>query len=131
VPDRQTPHRVRRPDHEVLILGAEDPNGYAGLWSITAQLVCLSPITGRKVLFAMVPMDSTDTKSVTVTCPAGQTVHGAGASGGGGVSEGKWLLKSMVPNATLTAVTVTGEEIDGGTTTNWYLSASAVCAPRG
>ncbi|MCW6011196.1 hypothetical protein K1W54_42645 [Micromonospora sp. CPCC 205371] len=114
---------------EVLVPGAEDPNGYAGLWSLTAHVVCATPIAGRQVLFASTAYDSSSPKTVTVSCPAGQKAHGAGFNGGGATAFGEWLVRSVTPNATLTAVTVSGEEVDGGTAGSWSLTASAVCAP--
>jgi hypothetical protein len=116
--------------YEVLVLAAEDPNGYAGLWSLTAHLVCVTPIAERQTVFASVPADSDSPKSVTVRCPGSQKVHGAGFGGGGATSYGRWLVRSVVPDATMASVTVSAEEIDGGTPDTWRLTAYAVCAPR-
>jgi hypothetical protein len=114
---------------EVLVPGAEDPNGFAGLWSLTAHVVCATPITGRQTLFASTTSDSTSPKTVTVNCPAGQKAHGAGFNGGSATAFGRWLVRSVTPNAALTAVTVSAEEVDGGTLETWSRTASAVCAP--
>jgi hypothetical protein len=114
---------------EVLVPAAEDPNGYAGTWSVTGHLVCATPITGRQTLSATTASNSSSPKTVTVNCPAGKKAHGAGFSGGSGTAFGKWLVRGVTPNATLTAVTLAAEEIDGGTTEPWSLTAWAVCAP--
>jgi hypothetical protein len=115
--------------HEVLVPAAEDPNGFAGQWSLTGHVVCASPISGRQTLSASTASDSSGTKAVTVSCPAGKKVHGAGFNGGGGTVFGRWLVRAVTPNSTLTSVTVAAEEVDGGTPESWSLTAWAVCAP--
>jgi hypothetical protein len=115
--------------HEVLVLGSEDPNGFAGQWSLTGHLVCVTPLSGRQTVFTSTAYDSSSPKEITVGCPAGTRVHGAAYNGGGANSFGRWLVRAVTPNSTLTSVTVAAEEVDGGTPETWNLTATAVCAP--
>ena len=115
---------------EVLVPAAEDPNGFSGLWSLTAHLVCANPISGWERVFARTPSDSSASpKTITVSCPAGKRVHSASFSGGGAVAFGEFLVRSVVPDAALTSVTVSAEEVDGGTPDVWDITAWAVCVP--
>jgi hypothetical protein len=115
--------------YEVLVPSAEDPDGFAGQWSLTAHVVCVTPFAGRRAYFTSVASDSTSPKMVTVTCPAGTKAHGAGFNGGGAVTGGKWLVQAMRPDPTLSSVTVVGQEVDEGTPDIWSLTAWVVCAP--
>ncbi|WP_437728380.1 hypothetical protein [Sorangium sp. So ce861] len=75
-------------------------------------------------------LDSMSIKSVTVTCPAGKKVLGTGARiySGLGVGFQHVVLDDIRPNATLTALTVTGYEDAAGTSEDWEVWASANCA---
>ena len=65
-------------------------------------------------------------KSVTVNCPAGKRVLGAGADINAG--NGQVLFDDIRPNAALTAVTVQAVEDETGQSGPWSVTAYAVCA---
>jgi hypothetical protein len=71
--------------------------------------------------------DSATNKSVTVDCPAGKQLIGTGADIGGSGFQ-RVVLDDIRVNSLLTRVTVTGFETEAGTTANWELKATAVCA---
>jgi hypothetical protein len=117
-------------DFEVLIPGDEDANGFAGLWSVTATAVCANQLSGQEWVFAVSPVDSSASKSVTLNCPAGKRIHGVG---GNAIENwpawGSVMLNGITPNAALTSVTATAQEVDEGTANNWRVTTYAVCAP--
>lgn len=81
---------------------------------------------GLQLASATSPIDSSQTKSVTVTCPGDAYVTGTGAQ----ISiakAGKAALVSVTPLPGLKAVTVVAAETGKGTTQNWYLKAYANC----
>jgi hypothetical protein len=63
---------------------------------------------------------------VTVTCPAGKQVLGAGAELLGG--EAQVTLNDVIPDATLTSVTAKAFEDQTGFSGSWGLRARAICA---
>jgi hypothetical protein len=70
--------------------------------------------------------DSNAIKSVALSCPTGlKTIGGGGQISG---PTGNVALLGVMPNATLTNVTVTASEVDGGTSSSWYLNAYAICS---
>jgi hypothetical protein len=60
---------------------------------------------------------------VTVTCPPGKRVVGAG-----GTVTPQVVLDDVRPNASLTTVTATGYEDEAGDPLDWLIHADAVCA---
>jgi hypothetical protein len=102
----------------------EDWNGYAGAWSLTAYAVCATPLPGQEIVTNVSPGgDSSSTKSVTVTCPPGKRVIGAG-----GTVTPQVVLDDVRPNASLTSVTAAGYEDEAGDPLDWLIHADAVCA---
>src|SRR3954468_3249619 len=77
---------------------------------------------------ASTPADAVRSKSVAAGCPDGMAVFGAG----GLVSEaaGGVVLTGIVPDAGLTAVTVSAVARPGASA-DWRLTAYAVCHARG
>lgn len=71
------------------------------------------------------PSDSSSSKSVTRNCPPGKVLLGTGGKINTSAA-GKVGLTAIEPSADLKSVTVAGAET-GGTTTNWSLSAWAIC----
>jgi hypothetical protein len=106
----------------------EDENGYAAAWFLRALAICATPLPGLQAV-STGDSDSSTTKSVTATCPAGTRVVGAG---GGIVSDGpvrkQVVLEELAPNAALTSVTATGHEDETGEDQEWFLFAQPVCA---
>lgn len=115
--------------NEVIIPADEDANGFAGSWGITATAVCADELPGYQWVFATGATDSSASKSVTVTCPAGTRIHGAG---GGAIESwpawGSVIVNGITPNAALTSVTATAQEVDEGTANNWRVTTYAICA---
>lgn len=69
---------------------------------------------------------NSDNKSVTVDCPAGTKVYGAGGSIAGGY--GNVVLDEFVPNEDLTQVSAQGLERPGYAA-DWTVWAWAICGP--
>jgi hypothetical protein len=113
---------------------AEDENGFSGEWFLRAFAVCATPLPGLDDESNLSPENSTSPKSVTVTCPAGTRVVGAGGAGpleGEVVSdpaEFQVVLDDITPNAALTSVTATAYEDETGFGRDWDVFAYANCA---
>lgn len=107
--------------------GEEGVNVYETIWHMRAYAICATPLPGAEPVAAASSFDMTSNKEVTVTCPAGKRVVGAGGSieAPAGDSE-KVSLHSARPNAALTSVTATGSERSEGPT--WQVTARALCA---
>ena len=104
--------------------GAEDENGFAGSWSVTAYAICANPVAGLERMVSVSGPSSVD-KEITATCSAGKQVLsiGGGVSGGAGM-----LIEDMRPNSALTNATVVGVEDEDGTNFFWSVQAYAICA---
>jgi hypothetical protein len=119
------------------IAGDRDGNGGALLWRLSLALAltlgvfaCLggsasAAVTGLEQVVASSPSNSSN-KSVSVSCPLGKRVVGAGGDLNGGF--GQVVLGFVRPDATLTGVTVQGREDENGTANNWFVRAFAICA---
>ena len=73
---------------------------------------------------------NSSSKSVTVSCPSGKVVIGAGGQVNVGTS-GRAVLDEITPLPNLSGVTAVGVETVGGTTSNWTVKAYAICASAG
>ncbi len=103
---------------------SEDRNGYPEAWFLNAYAICATPLPGQETVNNLSPSgDFSSTKSVTVTCPPGKRVVGAG-----GALSTREVLDDVRPNASLTSVTVTGYEDESGTPGDWRIQANAICA---
>jgi hypothetical protein len=109
------------------VVAHEDQNGYDQNWALRAFLICATPLPGLEEVQVASGFNSSS-KSITVSCPAGKRVVGAG----GGVDTPEAprgpVLEDVRPNAALTSVTAEVIEDEVGTTENWRVSASAKCA---
>jgi hypothetical protein len=117
-----------RPDAaltNVTANGVEDENGFASNWTVTAYAVC-GNIAGLELVRTTSPSDSTTSKFVTATCPAGKNLVGASAEKTGGA--GQVLLEWITPNGALTRVDVRYREDENGFANNWSATADAICA---
>jgi hypothetical protein len=96
----------------IACLGGSAHAAIAGLERVSA-----SGVTG-----------STESRSVTVSCPTGKRVLGAagGMENGGG---GQVMLRQVRPDAALTSVTVHAQEDQNGFADSWGLRSYAICAP--
>jgi hypothetical protein len=70
--------------------------------------------------------DSSSAKSATASCGVRRRLIGTAAMISGG--DGQVVLLAVRPNPELTAVTVRAHEDDDGTTANWSVTATAICA---
>ena len=101
--------------------GAEDDNGTASTWSVSAYAICAA--VSQRVA-ATTTIDSSDPKSVSAQCPAGMRVTGVGGDVTGAVGEAQ--LDALIPRGT--SVGAGAFEDDTGLASNWSLHAYAVCA---
>lgn len=97
---------------------------------IAAAAVTASPaaaaVPGLDRAEGMSNLDSQNFKGADAKCPPGKKVIGGGAQlFGGGAKIG---LVSLGPNADKTIYGVTAQEISGGTTESWRVTAYALCA---
>ena len=106
------------------------PTGDAKSWAMATQAICATPLPGQETVSLESPADSQTEKSVTVSCPAGTRVVGAGGAVNPDAFEPSEhvMVQGIVPNASLTKVTVTGREDEQGTGSPWVVDAYAVCA---
>lgn len=109
----------------VTVNALEDETGTATAWTVSALAVCAFPPPGLERVSATTALNSAS-KSVTASCPAGKRVLGVGADLNTFV--GQVLLDDIRPNGGLTSVTVNALEDETGNSTNWSVTAYAVCA---
>jgi hypothetical protein len=109
----------------VSVSAFEDETGTGSVWTLDAIAICANPPPGLELVSVERDADS-DPGSVTATCPAGKNLLGTGAEIDGGA--GQVMLDDVRPSAALTSNTVTGVEDETGTTTDWLLTAHAICA---
>ena len=103
----------------------EDETGTTDDWALIASAICATPPPGLERVSATSPLNSTN-KSVSVSCPAGKRVFGAGADIN--TFNGQVILDDLRPNAALTSVTANGLEDETGNPAPWSVTAYAVCA---
>jgi len=109
--------RLRRPSIVVaLALGVV----LAGLGESASAAV-----TGLERVSASSPSNSSN-KSVTISCPAGKRVVGAGGDLNNAL--GQVTLGFVRPDAALSSVTVRGRENENGAANDWFVRAVAICA---
>ena len=125
------------PPSSLLIVGArEDPDGYAGQWSLSSYTICANEsATNGFVLAAAVSPTNSQSKSVTVTCPAGTKVHTTGAQLRvdqiGQAITNSLVIDKITVDPSLTSATVRTVEDQNGTAGAWSVVAFALCAPPG
>ena len=103
----------------------EDESGTAADWTVSVLAICAYPPPGLERVSATSPLNSQN-KSVAATCPSGKRLLGMGADLNSFV--GQVLLDDLRPDAGLTNVTVNALEDETGNSTNWSVTAYAVCA---
>ncbi|WP_432901406.1 hypothetical protein ACQP1S_30525 [Micromonospora matsumotoense] len=109
----------------VTVAGVEAGNAFAGNWSVDASVICVNPLAGEQRVTVDSADNSTASRTVTATCPAGTRLHGVGGEIVGG--EGQVRLTEMRPTSSTTA-TVRAAEDENGFSGNWKVRAYAVCA---
>jgi len=103
-------------------------NGATSLnWQLYGSLRC-GPANGLRVVTANSSSNSTSPKTALATCPSSTRLYGLGGEITGGV--GNVVFDDMVPNSTLTSASVVAyEDADLTVTSNWSISAYAICGP--
>ena len=104
----------------------EDPTGYSQGWSVAASAVCASPPPGLQLVSESSEYEPDDVKRVVARCPTGKHLLGTGAEITGGFGEA--LLDDLRPDAALKSVTATAFPDQNGLTSDWSLTAHAICA---
>jgi hypothetical protein len=111
----------------------EDADGYAGSWAVTPFAVCVDSAAATGfVSAAAISPQSSQNKSVTVSCPAGTQVHSVGGallSGSIQLATGSLIIDQIAVDPSATRVTVRGVEDEKGTTDPWAVRAVALCGP--
>jgi hypothetical protein len=114
-------------------VGPQGPTGPTGPTGATGQVGAQGPpgLAGLVRVSSESAFNSLTPKSATATCPAGKNVVGTGWENTGGIvgeNENKEILADeVIPNSTLTSVTVTTYETDT-TAETWSTRAYAICA---
>jgi hypothetical protein len=107
-----------------------DPD-YPGVWDLTVYAVCADPLPGRVLIPAVASFGSPDTASLSLTCPAGDTLLGAGFAVGGASASGEIEIDDFRPNGTTivdpTAAFVRAYETDP-LAADWTLTTYGICA---
>ena len=110
--------------NSVTVLGHEH-NATPDSWRDRASAVCADPIPGLVRVFATTASNSTNSKTATVSCPAGTALTGTGAETL--TSGGQAAVESIEPNVFINGVTARATEIRP-TSLNWTATVFAVCA---
>lgn len=97
------------------------------VFSGTLAGMASAAVPGLQRVTKFSPSDSASNKTVSVDCPAGQQLIGTGADIRGAGFQ-RVVFDDIRVNSQLTRLTVTGFETEAGTTANWELKATAVCA---
>jgi hypothetical protein len=107
------------------VSAAEDADGTAASWSLTAIAFCAPPPAGLQHITHTFAAGSTKSRWSSITCPKGKKVLGAGARVNGG--GGRVVLTGIRPEADQRTVTATAYEDELGTTANWSITATVTC----
>jgi hypothetical protein len=115
----------------VFAQGLEDPNGFAGDWTVTAYAVCVPSTPGTSAVRTKdFGSDSQDRKVVTASCPAGMSVTGGAAIVFTNGENRNPVVESVAPSQAGGApgrdVTVIGRE-NTPTAATWSVTAVAYC----
>jgi hypothetical protein len=95
----------------------------ATLWGIQPSYAVASPTfaSGTSAL------NSTNFKNATARCPVGLSVYGASYNVKDGL--GKVAVNTLQPDRFLNTVFVEANEVGSGITTDWSVTAEAICGP--
>jgi hypothetical protein len=112
-------------DPAALAAAMPDEDGASRDWSVRAYAICSTLLPGLEVVTDRGTADSTETQSVTVTCPAGKRV--VGTAGAANTSNGQAVLSGLMPSSA-TTVTAIATEDPNGNEDDWFVRATAICA---
>jgi hypothetical protein len=107
------------------VQATEDQTGTSNIWSLRNYGVCRTPLPGQVLVSSSSPSDSVSGKAVTATCPTDTRVLGAVGNVSG---SGQVLLRRTRASVDLQSVDAIGFEDEDGTSENWAVTASAICA---
>ncbi len=96
-------------------------------WALRAQAICATGFPNQVTTQLASPSDSEPEKTVTVACPPGTRVLGAGGNTGPGDFVLGVILAGIRPNPQLTKVTALAREAEQGKGDSWTVTARAVC----
>jgi len=113
-------------DHKSALASGAKTQTSTTSWVVNSYAICgdFGPSLGY--WYEDGSSNSSSPKSITRSCPAGTVLIGAGGKVNTTAS-GKVALASIEPSSDLKSVTVTGAEIAGGTSSNWSVTAWAIC----
>jgi hypothetical protein len=104
--------------------GMEDPDGFAGTWSVTAFAVCVTPtsVLDLRIVKVQSASDATNIKSAVALCPAGKRV-----TGGTAFSSVPGVVQSVAPDGNRLQIQgiARNDSVVGGV---WDLTVVALCA---
>jgi hypothetical protein len=103
--------------------------GLAGAMTAIDAVPASADVPDHEIVMETGGSNTNAPRSKTAECPSGKELIGMGARINGG--NGNVLLESIVPDLTNESVTVSAHESLAGTTGNWSLRATAVCADAG
>ena len=110
----------------VTASAAEDDDGFARNWSVTAYAICATPPAGLQLVTVPSGTTSAD-KAATASCPGGKDLlGGGGATTRAGGQVAMELLPS--PDGVPQSLTVRGFEDEDGIAASWNVTAYAICA---
>jgi hypothetical protein len=104
--------------------GTEDPDGFAGTWSVTAFAVCVIPtsLSDLQIVRVQSASDATNPKITAASCPAGKK-----ATGGTAFSSFPGVVQSVTPDANRLGIQGIARN-DGPVGGVWDLTVVALCA---
>ena len=114
-----------QPPDIMSVQATEDQTGTPNIWSLRSYAVCRTPLPGQVLVSSASPSDSVSGKAVTAACPTDTRVIGAVGNVSG---SGQVLLRRTHPSVDLQSVDAIGFEDEDGTSENWTVTASAICA---
>jgi hypothetical protein len=104
--------------------GTEDPDGFAGTWSVTAFAVCVTPtsVLDLRIVKVQSASDATNPKIMEASCPFPKRV-----TGGTAFSDNAGVVQAIVPDANRTRIQgiARNDSVVGGP---WTLYVAAFCA---
>ncbi|XTZ13447.1 hypothetical protein ACQSSU_18125 [Micromonospora echinospora] len=103
----------------------DDAPGFAGNWSITATALCAQPPVGWEHAEGATVWNSNSSKTITVGCPSGKQVLGAGVEVNGGL--GQVMVDDLRPAADLSSVSFTAIEDSTGHSGTWQIRGEVIC----
>jgi hypothetical protein len=111
------------------IAEAADTEGFSENWGLQVDVYCINAnLVDYQVVKAETPDNSTGSKSITATCPAGQAVIGGGARITGLVVNEGITTSAPVGSPQPTGWTASAHEVNSGAAGNWVLEAYALCS---